>query len=72
MSIRRIIRLLVVGWIASMVAGTIAAVRMKSQLGPNTDESADEIAAILDRLPTAWSAPRAKAPYPVRARYIVA
>lgn len=45
MSIRRIIRLLVVGWIASMVAGAIAAVRMKSQLGPNTDESADEIAA---------------------------
>jgi hypothetical protein len=45
MSIRRIIRLLVVGWIASMVAGTIAAVRMKGQLGPNTDESADEIAA---------------------------
>jgi hypothetical protein len=45
MSIRRIIRLLVVGWIASMVAGTIAAVRMKGQLGPNTEESTDEITA---------------------------
>jgi hypothetical protein len=45
MSIRRIIRLLVVGWIASRVAGTIAAVRMKGQLGANTDESSDEIAA---------------------------
>jgi hypothetical protein len=45
MSIRRIIRLLVVGWIASMMAGAIAAFRMKAQLGPNTDESADEIAA---------------------------
>jgi hypothetical protein len=45
MSIRRIIRLLVVGWLASMVAGAIAAFRVKAQLGPNTDESADEIAA---------------------------
>jgi hypothetical protein len=45
MTIRRIIRLLVVGWTASMVAGAIAALRMKGQLGPNSYESADEIAA---------------------------
>jgi hypothetical protein len=33
---------------------------------------ADEIAAIVARLPVYWSAPRAKTPYPVRARFIVA
>jgi hypothetical protein len=45
MSIGRILRLLVVGWIVTMVAGAIAAVRTRQQLGPNTDERADEIAA---------------------------
>jgi hypothetical protein len=45
MSITRIIRLLVASWIVSMVAGTVAAFRMKQRLGPNTDESADEIVA---------------------------
>jgi len=34
--------------------------------------TANEIAAIVARLPVYWSAPRAKAPYPVRARFIVA
>ena len=32
----------------------------------------EEIAAIVARLPSYWSAPRAQQPYPVRARYIVA
>lgn len=32
----------------------------------------DEIAAIISNLPEYWSAPRAREPYPVRARYIVA
>jgi len=45
MSIKRLIRLLVASWIVSMVAGTVAAFRMKQRLGPNTDESADEIVA---------------------------
>jgi hypothetical protein len=45
MSIRRISRLLVAGWVVSMAAGTIAAFRMKRRLGPNTDENADEIVA---------------------------
>jgi hypothetical protein len=40
-----IIRLLVIGWIGSMVVGALAALRVKSQIGPNTDESADEIVA---------------------------
>jgi hypothetical protein len=34
--------------------------------------TADEIAAIVERLPEFWSAPRAQKPYPVHARYIVA
>lgn len=42
---KRIIRLIVVGWIVSMVAGAIAALRAKQRIGPNTLESADEIAA---------------------------
>jgi|GEM_PF-1382125 len=45
MSIKGIIRLLVVGWIASMVAGAIAAMQVKQRLGPDTDESADELTA---------------------------
>jgi len=34
--------------------------------------TADEIASIVEHLPETWSAPRAKTPYPVRARFIVA
>jgi hypothetical protein len=34
--------------------------------------TAEEVAAIVARLPTHWSAPRAQIPYPVQARYIVA
>ena len=45
MSIKRIIRLLVVSWVVSMVAGIAAAFRMKQRIGPNTDETADEIVA---------------------------
>jgi hypothetical protein len=41
----RILRLVVVGWIVSMVAGAIAAMQAKRRLGPNTMESADDIAA---------------------------
>ncbi len=39
-----ILRLIVVGWIGSMVVGMIAAMNAKRRVGPNTDESADEIA----------------------------
>ena len=42
---KRIIRLIVVGWIVSMVAGAIAAMRAKQRVGPNTLESADEFVA---------------------------
>ena len=42
---KRIIRLIVVSWIVSMVVGAIAAMRAKQRIGPNTLESADEIAA---------------------------
>jgi hypothetical protein len=45
MSIRRIIRLAVVGWIVSMVVGAIAAMQAKRTIGPDSDESADEFAA---------------------------
>jgi hypothetical protein len=45
MSIGRILRLLVVGWIVTMVAGAIAAFKTKQQAGPNSDEDADEIVA---------------------------
>jgi integrase len=34
--------------------------------------TAEDVAAIVARLPAYWSAPRAPVPYPVRARYIVA
>ncbi len=43
--LKGIIRLLVIGWMGSMVVGALAALRVKSQIGPNTDESADEIFA---------------------------
>jgi hypothetical protein len=45
MSIGRIVRLLVVGWIVTMVAGAIAAFKTKQRLGPNSDDDADEIVA---------------------------
>lgn len=45
MSIKGIIRLLIVGWIASMVTGAIAALQVKRRLGPDTDESADVLVA---------------------------
>jgi hypothetical protein len=40
------IRLIVVGWIVGMVAGSIAALSVKRRLVPTTDESADEIVAV--------------------------
>ena len=46
MLIRRIIGLAVVGWVASMVAGAIAAVSVKRSVVPTIDESADEIAVV--------------------------
>ncbi len=42
---KRILRLVVVGWIVSMVAGAIAAMRARQRIGPNTMEDANEIAA---------------------------
>ena len=41
----RIIRLVVIDWIASMIVGAVAALQAKRRVGPNTDESADEIVA---------------------------
>jgi len=41
--VRRVIRLVVVGWIVGMVAASIAALSMKRRLGPTTDESADDV-----------------------------
>lgn len=43
---RRLIRLVVVGWIVGMVAGSIAALSVKRRLVPTTDESADDIVAV--------------------------
>ncbi len=45
MSIRRLIRLVVVGWIASMIIGAIAAMQAKRTIGQDTEESADEFTA---------------------------
>jgi len=42
---RRIIRLVVIGWVTSMVVGMIAALKARQQVAPTTDESADEIVA---------------------------
>jgi len=44
--LRRLIRLVVVGWIVSMIVGSIAALSVKRRLVPTTDESADEIVAV--------------------------
>jgi hypothetical protein len=43
--IKRIIRLVVVGWIVGMVVGAVAALRVKMGAGPDSDDSADEIVA---------------------------
>ena len=43
--LKGILRLVVVGWIVSMVAGAVAAMQAKRRIGPNTLESADDIAA---------------------------
>jgi hypothetical protein len=45
MSIKGLIKLAVVGWIASMVVAAVAAMQAKGRIGRNTDESADEITA---------------------------
>jgi hypothetical protein len=45
MSIRRLIRLAVVGWIVSMIIGAVAAMKARQTIGPDTDVSADEFAA---------------------------
>jgi hypothetical protein len=42
----RLLRLIVIGWIVSMVAAAIAAMSVKRRLVPTTDESADEITAV--------------------------
>jgi hypothetical protein len=41
----RIIRLVFIGWAASMVIGAIAAMQAKRRSGPTTEESADDIVA---------------------------
>jgi hypothetical protein len=41
----RIIRLVLISWIASMIVVAIAALRAKRRVGPTTDESADDIVA---------------------------
>ncbi len=43
--IKRIIRLIVVGWIVGVVVGAVAALRVKMGAGRDSDESADEIVA---------------------------
>lgn len=43
--VKRIIRLVVIGWVASMIVGMIAALKARQQVAPTTDESADEIVA---------------------------
>ena len=43
--VRRIIRLVVIGWVVSMIVGMIAALKARQQVAPTTDESADEIFA---------------------------
>ena len=46
MWLRRIIGLVVAGWVTSMVAGAIAALSVKRSVVPTTDEGADEIVAV--------------------------
>src|SRR3954470_10887635 len=40
-----IIRLVVIGWIVSMVAGAVAALQARRRIGPDTAETADDIVA---------------------------
>jgi hypothetical protein len=51
---KRIIRLVVVSWIVSMVAGAIAAMQAKRRIGPTSDESADDMAASAIFAPLAY------------------
>jgi len=44
--LKRLFRLVVVGWIVGMIAGSIAALSMKRRLEPTTDESEDKILAV--------------------------
>lgn len=46
MLIKRIVGLAFIGWMAGMVAGAAAALSVKRQLVPTTDEAADEIVAV--------------------------
>ena len=41
----RILRLVVIGWIVSMVAGAVAALQARRRIGPNSPETADDIVA---------------------------
>jgi hypothetical protein len=50
----RLIKLVVVGWIVGMIAGSLAALSMKRRLVPTTDESADEITAVAIFAPLAF------------------
>ena len=50
----RLIKLVVVGWIVGMIAGSLAALSMKRRLVPTTDESADEIVAVAIFAPLAF------------------
>jgi hypothetical protein len=52
--LRRLLRLVVVGWIVSMIVGSIAALSLKRRLVPTTDESADEIVAVAIFAPLAF------------------
>lgn len=54
MMVRRLIRLVVVGWVVGMIAGAIAALSAKRRLVPTTDESADEIVAVAIFAPLAF------------------
>ena len=51
---RRMIRLVVVGWIVSMIAASIAAMSVKRRLVPTTDERDDEIVAVSIFAPLAF------------------
>jgi hypothetical protein len=41
----RILRLVVIGWIVSMVAGAVAALQARRRIGPDSPETADDIVA---------------------------
>lgn len=52
--LRRMIRLVVVGWLIGMIAGAVAALQVKRRLVPTTDERADEIVAVAIFAPLAF------------------